>query len=137
MPVQRLFKGCSPLQLLCNWIGNRTQSATFHTAIVSGNFKTTMKQIIYILTITFGLLSCNNQSKQVDNKKSTDSDPQIKKVDNSKYHTQLDTIQITTELGDTLKYAKNDFNNIVDKHPEFFEEYLRISVLTVPRISEY
>ncbi len=27
-----LFKGCSPLQLLCNWIGNRTQSATFHTA---------------------------------------------------------------------------------------------------------
>jgi len=28
----RLFKGCSPLQLLCNWIGNRPQSATFHTA---------------------------------------------------------------------------------------------------------
>lgn len=27
-----LFKGCSPLQLLCNWIGNRPQSATFHTA---------------------------------------------------------------------------------------------------------
>ena len=28
----RLFKGCSPLQLLCNWIGNHPQSATFHTA---------------------------------------------------------------------------------------------------------
>jgi len=28
----RLFKGCSPLQLLCNLIGNRPQSATFHTA---------------------------------------------------------------------------------------------------------
>jgi hypothetical protein len=27
-----LFKGCSPLQLLCNLIGNRPQSATFHTA---------------------------------------------------------------------------------------------------------
>jgi hypothetical protein len=25
------FKGCSPLQLLCNLIGNRPQSATFHT----------------------------------------------------------------------------------------------------------
>ncbi len=28
----RLFKGCSPLQLLYNLIGNRPQSATFHTA---------------------------------------------------------------------------------------------------------
>ena len=27
-----LFKGCSPLQLLCSLIGNRPQSATFHTA---------------------------------------------------------------------------------------------------------
>ena len=30
----RLFKGCSPLQPLCNLIGNRPQSATFHTATV-------------------------------------------------------------------------------------------------------
>ena len=30
----RLFKGCSPLQLMCNLIGNRPQSATFHTANV-------------------------------------------------------------------------------------------------------
>lgn len=82
-----------------------------------------MKQTFYILTITIGLLSCNNQSKQVDKTETTDSDNKIKKVDNSKYYTQQDTIQITTELGDTLKYAKNDFNNIVDKHPEFFEEY--------------
>lgn len=29
----RLFKGCSPLELLCNSTGNRPQSATFHTAI--------------------------------------------------------------------------------------------------------
>ncbi len=29
----RLFKCCSPLQPLCNLIGNRPQSATFHTAI--------------------------------------------------------------------------------------------------------
>ena len=28
----RLFKGCSPLQLLCILTGNRPQSATFHTA---------------------------------------------------------------------------------------------------------
>jgi hypothetical protein len=35
----RLFKGCSPLQLSCNFIGNRPQSATFHTANVSGKCK--------------------------------------------------------------------------------------------------
>jgi hypothetical protein len=28
----RLFKVCSPLQLLCNLTGNRPQSATFHKA---------------------------------------------------------------------------------------------------------
>ena len=28
----RLFKGCSPLQPLCNVTGNRPQPATFHTA---------------------------------------------------------------------------------------------------------
>jgi hypothetical protein len=28
----KLFIGCSPLQPLCNLIGNRPQSATFHTA---------------------------------------------------------------------------------------------------------
>ena len=28
----RLFKGCSPLQPLCNLTRNRPQSATFHTA---------------------------------------------------------------------------------------------------------
>ncbi len=82
-----------------------------------------MKQTFYILTIIIGLLSCNNQPKQVDKTTIADTDTQIKKVDNSKYHTQKDTIQITTELGDTLKYAKDDFNNMVDKHAEFFEEY--------------
>lgn len=30
----RLFKGCSPLQLLCNLTGKRPQSATFHAATV-------------------------------------------------------------------------------------------------------
>jgi len=28
----RLFKGCIPLQFLCNLTGNRPQTATFHTA---------------------------------------------------------------------------------------------------------
>ncbi len=27
-----VFKGCRPLQLFCNWIGNHPQTTTFHTA---------------------------------------------------------------------------------------------------------
>ena len=35
----RLFKNCSPLQLLRNLTGNRPQSATFHTATVTNKAK--------------------------------------------------------------------------------------------------
>jgi len=52
LPVQWLFKGCSPLQLLCNLIRNRPQSATFYTAVRCRqqqiyllNMKLTEKQI--------------------------------------------------------------------------------------------
>ncbi|HKC68020.1 MAG TPA: hypothetical protein VKG26_07300 [Bacteroidia bacterium] len=85
-----------------------------------------MKKTIYILTITIGLLSCNNQSKQVDKTSKVDNPgtvTQTKKIDNSKYYTQQDTILVTNELGDSAKFDKVNFNNIIDKHPEFFEEY--------------
>jgi len=79
------------------------------------------KQIIFILTFSLGLLSCNNQSKKVD--LTTVADTQPKQVDKSKYYTQVDTVLIATEIGDTLKYAKANFNSIVEKHSEFFEEF--------------
>ena len=41
----RLFKVCSPLQLLCNLTGNRPQSATFHTATRWRALKETLKNI--------------------------------------------------------------------------------------------
>ena len=82
-----------------------------------------MKKIFYILIITIELVSCINQSKQVGKTTISNTDTKTPKVDNSKYYTQQDTILITTEIGDTLKYARADFNNIVDKHSEFFEEY--------------
>lgn len=82
-----------------------------------------MKQTIYILTITIGLLSCNNQPKQVDKTTIANTDIKTSKVDNLKYYIQQDTILIATEIGDTLKYSKSDFNNIVDRHAEFFEKY--------------
>ncbi len=78
---------------------------------------------IYILIITIGLLSCNNQQKQLDNSSVNTLENKISKVDISKYITHLDTILIATEIGDTLKYTKTEFNKIVNTHPEFFEEY--------------
>lgn len=79
-----------------------------------------VKKIIYILTISITFLSCNNK---VEGENFAEKETQTNKFDNSKYYTHLDTILIVTEVGDTLKYAKTDFNNIVDKHTEFFEEY--------------
>ena len=78
---------------------------------------------IYILIITIGLLSCNNQQKQLDNSSVNTVDNKISKVAISKYITHLDTILIATEIGDTLKYTKIEFNKIVNTHTEFFEEY--------------
>jgi hypothetical protein len=39
LPVHRLFKGCFPQQVYCSLIGNRPQTATFHTCNVGGNLK--------------------------------------------------------------------------------------------------
>lgn len=83
----------------------------------------TVKYTIYILTFAIGLSSCNNQPEQVEKTTNVHTDTRSSKVDNSKYYTQQDTIEIAIEIGDTLKYAKSEFNNIVEKHTEFFEEY--------------
>jgi len=54
---------------------------------------------IYILIISIGLLSCNNQQKQLDNSSVKTLDNKISKVDISIYITHLDTILIATEIG--------------------------------------
>jgi hypothetical protein len=83
-----------------------------------------MKTPYYIAFLV--ILSCNNKPQQVDKAKSAgtgDSLTYSKKTDNSKYYTKQDTILITTEIGEALQYSKTDFNNIIDNHPELFEEY--------------
>ncbi|WP_075341918.1 hypothetical protein [Tenacibaculum agarivorans] len=82
-----------------------------------------IKQLIYILILVSGILECNNQPQQIKKSITTNSNIQSQRIDNSKYYTQLDTIVIITEHRDTLKYTKTDFNNIIDTHPEFFNEY--------------
>ena len=41
----------------------------------------------------------------------------------SSHHTQLDTVHIVSGMGDTLSLSKATYNTIIDKHPEFFNEY--------------
>ncbi len=83
-----------------------------------------MKEILCILILS--TLSCNSQVKLANKTTTTDTIKQVAtilKTSNSKYYTTKDTLIITTEIGDTLQYYKNDFNKIVDKHSEFFEDY--------------
>src|SRR5690554_4018982 len=66
----RLFKGCSPLQLLCNLTGNRPQSATFHTATVTANYKkhktmeTGLNLINYIVKATQHLIVVDSKNTE-------------------------------------------------------------------------
>ncbi len=79
-----------------------------------------MKNLLYLLLLA--TLSCMNQTKQVDNTRNIDSTSNIitstNKIDISKYYTTKDTITITIKKGDSLKYSKEEFNQIIDKHPE-------------------
>lgn len=47
-----------------------------------------------------------------------------KQIDNSKYHTKLDTVTIKTDNDIIQHFEKNKFNKIVDDHPEFFEKII-------------
>jgi len=44
------------------------------------------------------------------------------KIDRAKYHTDKDTVYIYSPTRDTLKYSKEDFNDIVDNFPELSSE---------------
>lgn len=76
--------------------------------------------------IIFTFFSCGNERTQANMQLNSDTLKVTSKVnttDNSKYYTSQDTLTITTELADTFKFSKADFNSLVDKHPEFFENY--------------
>lgn len=86
-----------------------------------------MKTLLYItLILTFG---CKHQTKQTDKATHTttaNNVVSIDKRDKSKYYTTKDTLTITTETADTLKYSKDEFNEIVDNFPELLNiEYVQ------------
>ena len=80
-----------------------------------------MKKILFLLIfLAFG---CKNQMKQTDETKNIDSASQkdnTNQVDITKYYTTKDTVIITTELDDTLKFSKEEFNEIIDNHEELY-----------------
>ena len=78
-----------------------------------------MKALLYISF--FATLGCKNQTNQASKTQHIDTTTNVSttnKIDKSKYYTTKDTLIITTETGDTLKYSEKEFNEIVDKHPE-------------------
>lgn len=90
-----------------------------------------MKTLLYISI--FGILGCNNQTHnsdkshpiekviKIDAAKKIHTDitsETITKTEKSKYYTNNDTLAIKTETGYTIKYGKEEFNGIIDNHPE-------------------
>lgn len=83
---------------------------------------TKLTKTIFILLI-FILLSCNN-NESVKNVQAANNNIVLKhQINNSKHYTEKDTIYINTEIGEKLTFVKEEFNKIIDKHPEFFEKY--------------
>jgi hypothetical protein len=79
-----------------------------------------MKNILF--TILFLVSNCKNQVEQVDKATISNTSPidsvSTSKVDYSKFYTTQDTIFIISEINDTLKFGKQEFNKIIDDHPE-------------------
>lgn len=91
---------------------------------------TTLKLIMTVV-LTSVLLGCTQQPK-ADNgltsnqrDKADQSESTIQKLDNSKYYTTNDTLIIAADNDNILKYSKDEFNQIVDDHPELFNSYPR------------
>lgn len=82
-----------------------------------------MKPILYILILT--TLSCNQQQEKPEKIVDVNLSEQVNKSENSEYYTKKDTVLIPTERKDFLKIAKNDYNRIIDKHPEFFNDLIQ------------
>ncbi len=91
-------------------------------SIVGGYFMRTL-----ICISTFVLLGCTQ--RQTSDKKVFSSEtsqmvtkPKVElpqnKLDRAKYHTDKDTVCIISYSKDTLKYSKEEFNDIVDNFPE-------------------
>lgn len=74
----------------------------------------TMKKLILILISIKCLICCHPKNAE---------ESLSKKNSKSKYYTKLDTVVITTETDDTIKYSQKKFNELIDNHPEFIDDF--------------
>ena len=84
-----------------------------------------MKAMLLILIV--GCLACNQRSRQPGGTaqghyKNRSGSPDT--TDYSRYYASSDTVLVADLSDDTLKLAKQDLNNIVDSHPEFFQLFI-------------
>jgi hypothetical protein len=89
--------------------------------------RSNLVKIPYFITL-LTLLSCTSPAKQADTKSHSDSltpSPQTSQPDKVKYYTDRDSLAITTETGEILKYSKEEFNAIVDNHPELYSDNVK------------
>lgn len=92
---------------------------------VGGNIMKNILYLIFILTI-----SCNSSTKQTDLKTIDTTKAYIKELDKSKFYTAKDTLIITTETNDTLKFSKEHFNEIIDRNSELYDDAVQDPDLT-------
>ena len=78
-----------------------------------------LKLTIKIFAFSLALLACNGQEKNVENPKTAITISESKPDTTSKNLIKSDNQTIVLEMGDTLKFASNELNNIVRAHPEF------------------
>lgn len=84
-----------------------------------------MRTLIYITTILFwGCTQRQTNDKTISDadtaKKLTETKIELpqNKLERAQYHTDKDTVYIFSQSKDTLKFSKEEFNDIVDNFPE-------------------
>ncbi|MDF2193448.1 hypothetical protein [Paraflavitalea sp. CAU 1676] len=84
-----------------------------------------MKPLIYLTPLLF--FSCaqpQTNDKTIPNADTAQKAQEViielpeKKTERTKYHTDKDTVYISSQAKETLKYSKEEFNDIVDNFPE-------------------
>jgi len=71
-------------------------------------------------------LSCTNHQKHISTKANADTSLVTLKNDknNAKYYTAKDTILIEVGNAHSLKFSKAEFNDIIDRHSEFTNDFI-------------
>lgn len=106
-----------------------------------------MKTVLIILFITclFSCIHSEEKAKKLEDTSNIVSSQKIEKPlllkynieknepvknSSSKHHIKSDSLIIHTEIGKTLRFSKNEINEIIDNHPEFFDEFISDPNLT-------